>query len=248
MDPQASLNRVSVLGVPVDILPPGGIEELVAHFADGKNHQIVLLSLWDLMRARRSGEFRTMIAGASLVLPISLSVVRGARFLHREEPIRYMPFDFVVKLLAALEQHGKSVYLLGGSRSSVQKAAGNIKTTFPGIRVVGRFAGRYPKHIESAIVEAIKKATPSLLLVGSGVPGRERWIPRNLSRFNSGIYLWCSDLFEVFAERRSKPSRSLFKNGLEWLPFFAKRPWKLYRVFIYLWYNILLLITRLRKI
>jgi N-acetylglucosaminyldiphosphoundecaprenol N-acetyl-beta-D-mannosaminyltransferase len=169
MDPQARLNRVSVLGVPVDILPPEGIEDLVARFEDGMNHQIVLLSLWDLMRARRAGEFRTMIAGASLVLPISLAITRGARFLRRAEPLRYMPFDFVVKLLGALEQRGKSVYILGSTRTSIQKAEGNIKSTFPGLRLVGRYAGRYPKQMEGAIVEAVKKATPSLLLVGAGV-------------------------------------------------------------------------------
>jgi N-acetylglucosaminyldiphosphoundecaprenol N-acetyl-beta-D-mannosaminyltransferase len=247
MDSQAPLNRISVLGVSVDILPEGEIEGLIDRFADGKNHQIVLLSLWDLMRARRSGEFRTMIEGASLVLPISLSIVKGARFLHRAEPVRYMPFDFVVKLLAALEQRGKSAYLLGGTRSSIQKAEGNIKSTFPGLRVVGRYAGRYPKQMEGAIIEAVKKATPTLLLVGKGVPGRERWIPRNLARFGSGVYLWCSDLFEVFAERRSKPSRALFRRGLEWLRSSLLRPWKWYRAFVYLWYCVLLLVARLRR-
>jgi N-acetylglucosaminyldiphosphoundecaprenol N-acetyl-beta-D-mannosaminyltransferase len=247
MDSQAPVSRVSVLGVPVDILPPEGIEDLVQRFADGKNHQIVLLSLWDLMRARRSGEFRTMIAGASLVLPLSLSIVRGARFLKRAEPVRYMPFDFVVKLLAALEKRGKSVYLLGSTRTSIQKAEGNIKSTFPGLRVVGRYAGRYPKGMELSIVEAVKKATPSLLLVGSGVPGREKWIPRNLARFNSGIYLWCSDLFEIFAERRNKPSKTLFRKGMEWLPVILRRPWKIYRIFVYFWYNVSLLFARLRR-
>jgi bacterial polymer biosynthesis proteins, WecB/TagA/CpsF family len=247
MDSLEPLNRISILGVGVDILPPEGIEGLIDRFADGKNHQIVLLSLWDLMRARRSGEFRTMIEGASLVLPISHSIVTGARFLHKAEPVRYMPFDFVVKLLGALEQRGKSVYLLGGSRTSIQKAERNVKSTFPGLRVVGRYSGRYPKQIEGAIIEAVKKATPTLLLVGQGVPGRERWIPRNLARFNSGLYLWCSDLFEVFAERRSKPSRRLFKRGLEWLPACLLRPWKWYRGFVYLWYCILLLVARLGR-
>jgi len=246
MDSQTPVNRVSVLGVPVDILPFEGIEELVLRFADGKNHQIVLLSLWDLMRARRSGEFRTMIAGASLVLPISLAITKGAHFLRKPEPVRYMPFEFVVKLLAALEKRGKSVYLLGSTRTSIQRAERNIKSTFPGLRVVGRFAGRYPKQLELSIVEAVKKATPSLLLVGAGVPGREKWIPRNLARFNTGIYLWCSDLFEIFAERRSKPSKALFRAGLEWLPFLLRRPWKAYRFFIYLWYEILLLVARFK--
>ncbi|HET7838191.1 MAG TPA: WecB/TagA/CpsF family glycosyltransferase, partial [Rectinemataceae bacterium] len=230
MDSQASVSRISILGVPVDTLPEDRIDEIVAKFEDGKNHQIILLSVWDLMKARREGEFRTMVAGASLVLPISLSIVKGAHFLRKPEPVRYMPFDFAIKLLAALERRGKSLYILGSSRSSVQKAEANIKSTFPGLRVVGRFAGHYPRHMEGAIIEAVRKATPNLLMVGSGVPGRERWIPRNLSHFNAGIYLWCSDLFEVFAEKRAKPSRQLFAKGLEWIPYLIRRPWNLYRI------------------
>ncbi|HOX30923.1 MAG TPA: WecB/TagA/CpsF family glycosyltransferase [Spirochaetales bacterium] len=246
MDSQYELKRSQVLGVPVDILPPDRIEEIASRFEDGKNHQIVLLSLWDLMRARRSGEFRGMVAGASLVLPISRSIIRGARFLRKPEPVRYMPFDFIIALLGALERRGRSVYLLGSSRSVIQKAEVNIKSTFPGLRVVGRYAGRYPKPMEGAIIEAVRKSTPSLLLVGNGTPGRERWIPRNLSRFNAGLYLWCSDLFEVFAKRHGKPSRELFDRGLEWLPYLLRRPWKAYRIFVFLWYEILLLAARLR--
>jgi len=157
-----------------------------------------------------------------------------------------MPFEFVVKLLGALERKGKSAYLLGSSRTKLQKAETNIKSTFPGLRVVGRYAGRYPKNVEPAIIEAVRKATPTLLLVGAGVPGRERWIPRNLPRFNSGLYLWCSDLFEVFAESRGKPSRELFRRGLEWLPYTLRRPWKAYRFFVFLWYQVLLLFARIR--
>jgi N-acetylglucosaminyldiphosphoundecaprenol N-acetyl-beta-D-mannosaminyltransferase len=230
----------------MDVLPPDRIEDTIFGFEDGKNHQIVLLSLWDLMRARRPGEFRTMIMGASLVLPISLSLAKGARFLHRDEPVRYTPFDFIVRLLSALERRGRSAYMLGSTRSVIQKAEANVKATFPGLRVVGRYAGRYPKPMESSIIEAVRKATPSLLLVGAGVPGRERWIPRNLARFNSGIYLWCSDLFEVLASRRRRASSALSRRGLEWIPYMVRKPWKAYRAFIYLWYCLLLLAARLR--
>jgi N-acetylglucosaminyldiphosphoundecaprenol N-acetyl-beta-D-mannosaminyltransferase len=246
MESRARLNRITILGVPIDILQPEDIEDTVFGLEDGKNHQIVLLSLWDLMRARRPGEFRTMIMGASLVLPISLSLARGARFLRREEPVRYLPFDFIVSLLSALERRSKSVYMIGSTRHVIQKAEGNVKATFPGLRVVGRYAGRYPRQMELSIIEAVRKATPSLLLVGTGVPGRERWIPRNLSRFNSGIYLWCSDLFEVLASRRRRASRALSRRGLEWMPYIVRRPWRAYRAFVYLWYLVLLVVARLR--
>ena len=247
MESRFPLNRISVLGVPLDVLPEDRIEELVASFEDGKNHHIILLSVWDLMRGRRRGEFRTMISGAELVIPISLSLIKAARFLKREEPVRYPPFDFVVRLLGVLERRGKTAYLLGSSRSHLQRAEVNIKSTFPGLRVVGRYAGRYPKSMEASIVEAVRKATPSLLLVGSGVPGRERWIPRNLPKFNAGIYLWCSDLFEIFADHRRKPSQALFSRGLEWIPALLRKPWKLYRAFVFAWFKVLLLVERLKR-
>jgi N-acetylglucosaminyldiphosphoundecaprenol N-acetyl-beta-D-mannosaminyltransferase len=240
------LSRISILGVPLDVLPEAGFEELIDSLEDGKNHQIVLLSIWDLMRARKRGEYRTMIAGASLIIPISLSIVHAARFLKKTDPLRYMPFDFVVRLLGILELRGKSVYLLGSSRYVILMAERNLKSTYPGLRIVGRHAGSYGKAQEGSIVEAVRKASPSLLLIGKGLPGGERWIPRNLPRFNTGIYLWCSDLFSVFADARRRLSRSLFDRGLEWLPITLFHPWKIHRAFTFAAFKILVLIERIK--
>jgi len=224
------VRRISVLGVPVDIIAPDDLEEVVkAMYSDGKNHQIVLLSAADLARARRSGEFRTMIAGASLVVPISRSIVRTARFLRRPEPVRYEPFDFIVRLLGILERWGKSAFLFGARPKSAAKAAKNIKATFPGLKLVGGHSSRCPKAFYPKVVEAIRKAAPTLLLVGKGVPGGERWIPRNMKHFNAGLQLWCSDVFDVFAERRRRPPTWLFARGLEGLYYWPRRPWTLLR-------------------
>lgn len=240
------VRRISVLGVPVDIIAPDDLEEVVkAMYSDGKNHQIVLLSAADLSRARRSGEWRTMIAGASLVVPVSRSIVRAARLMRRPEPVRYEPFDFIVRLLGILERWGKSAFLLGSSPKSLAKAAKNIKATFPGLKVVGGHSSRFPKSFHPKIVEAIRKATPTLLLVGRGVPGAERWIPRNMKHFNAGLQLWCSDVFDVFAERRHRPPAWLFSKGLEGLFYWPRRPWTILRPLdalrlwlIALWYRI----------
>ena len=189
------VKRISVLKVPVDIVAPEDLEEVVKEmYSDGKNHQIILLSAADLMRARRSGEWRTMIAGASLVIPISMSIIKMAKFLKRPAPIRYEPFDFIVRTLSILERWGKSAYLFGGSPKGLTKASRNIKATFPGLKVVGSHSARFQKSFHPKIVEAIRKAAPTILLVGKGVPGGERWIPRTMKNFNAGIQIWCSDV------------------------------------------------------
>jgi N-acetylglucosaminyldiphosphoundecaprenol N-acetyl-beta-D-mannosaminyltransferase len=248
--------RISLLKVPLDIVPPeqlsGVIYDLLepaerfpGSYLEGQN--IVLLSLWDLLRARRNGEYRAFVQSAALVIPISKSLVGGARFLTGKTPVRYMPFDFVVKVLTLLEAREYSAYLLGSGGKVLGKTEKNIRQTFPSLRIVGRYAGAFKKQDEAAILEAIRKAAPSLLLVGKGIRGKELWIARNHGRLSRGLRLWCSDLFDIFAERRRRPSDAVFSRGLEWAGFCFQRPLRFFRIFPYFYYKLLLLAARLFK-
>jgi N-acetylglucosaminyldiphosphoundecaprenol N-acetyl-beta-D-mannosaminyltransferase len=212
---------------------------------EGKN--IVLLSLWDLLRARRNKEYRSFILKASLVLPISKSLISGARFLTGKIPYRYMPFNFAVSLLSILERREYTVYLLGSRIKTLQKTEKNIRQTFPRLRVVGRFTGAFGKQEEPSILEAISKAAPHLLLAGKGIRGEELWIGRNHSRLSRGLRLWCSDLFDVFAEREKRPSQGVFDRGLEGLGYCLRSPVKFLRIFPYFRYKLLLLIYKIFK-
>ncbi|MDR0583698.1 MAG: WecB/TagA/CpsF family glycosyltransferase [Treponema sp.] len=243
---QPNRKRVSLLKVPVDIVTPDQLGPLVQEFlALGKEQNIVLLSLWDLLRARRNGEYRNYVGKAALVIPISKSIVSGIRFLSGKKAVRYMPFDFVVQLLTILENREFSTYLLGGKKRILIKTDKNIRQTFPRLRVVGRFPGSFKRQEEAVIIEAIRKASPALLLVGKGVRGEEQWIARNSARLGGVMRLWCSDLFEVFAERKKHPSRAIFDHGLEWIGFCFRNPFRFFRIFPYIYYKLLLLIYKL---
>ena len=240
--------RVLFLKVPVDIVEPDQLGPLAFQLlADGKEKNIVLLSVWDLLRARRNAEYRDFVKQAALVIPISKSMVTGIRFLLGKQAIRYMPFDFVISLLAALESCELSSYLLGGKKQILAKTEKNLRDTFPRLRIVGRFPGSFKRHEEATIKEAIRKASPSLLLVGKGVRGGEYWIARNSTGLGNGMRLWCSDLFDVFAERKQHPSKAVFDHGLEWVGYCLRNPLKLLRIFPFIYYNILLLAYKIFK-
>ena len=241
--------RIDLLGVPVDIIAGDELEAfvrvLLQNEDSGKN--IVLLSVWDLLRARRPGEYRNFVTGAALVIPISKCLVGGARFLTGKTPIRYMPFDFVVSLLTFLETREETVYLLGGKVPILRKTEKNIRETFPRLRIVGRRPGLFRKQSEDTLLLSIRKSAPSLLLIGSGVRGRERWLARNTARLSNGMRLWVSDLFEVFSEKRGRPSRFAFDHGLEWTGFCLRRPFLIFRVFPFIYYNLLLLAYKIKN-
>lgn len=238
--------RINVLAVPLDILPPDRLEAQILEMA--KLHQpqsIVLLSLWDLLRARRKGDYRNYVLNADLVIPISKSLVRGAKFLTGKIPFRYMPFDFIVAVLTALEKRNYSIYLLGGKRSTLKKAEQNIRQTFPQLRIIGRYIGQFRRQDEPIILEAIRKASPSLLLVGTGVRGRERWLAKMQSALNPGMRLWCSNILEVFADQKKRPSHAVFQKGMEWVGFCFRNPFRIFRFFSFVRYNILLVFYKL---
>jgi N-acetylglucosaminyldiphosphoundecaprenol N-acetyl-beta-D-mannosaminyltransferase len=200
------------------------------------------------LRARKNNDYRTYVTNADLVIPISKSLVSGAKFLTKKSPYRYMPFDFIIAVLTALEKRNHSVYLLGGKRNTLKKAENNIKQTFPNLRVVGRYIGKFKQQDKPIILEAIRKAGPSLLLVGKGVKGREKWLARQAQdTLNPGMRLWCSDILEVFAEKKKRPSHATFRRGLEWIGFCLKNPLRFFRFFSFMRYKILLLVYRLFK-
>ena len=238
--------RVNLLKVPVDIISPDQLGPFVYDLIkEEKEHNIVLLSLWDLLRAMRSGEYRTYVLRASLVIPISKSIISGVKFLTGKKAYRYMPFDFIVSILTILENREFSCYLLGGKIKVLLKTEKNIRQTFPRLRIVGRFPGHFRRQEEATIIKAIKKASPSLLLVGKGIRGKERWIARNNLSLGKGMRLWCSDIYDVFAERKKHPSRAAFDSGLEWIGYCFQNPLKFFRIFPYFYYKIILLINKL---
>jgi len=199
------------------------------------------------LRARRNSEYLEYLFNAGLVIPISKSLVSGAKFLTGKTLYRYMPFKFVISILTFLEKQDYSLYLFGGTGKILKKTEKNIRSTFPLLKIVGRCEGTTRKKDEGVVIEAIRKASPSLLLVGKGRRGKELWIHRHSTLLNPAFRLWCSDLFDVFAEKKRRPSDAIFEKGLENIICCLKNPLKLFRILPYFYYNILLLIYKLFK-
>jgi N-acetylglucosaminyldiphosphoundecaprenol N-acetyl-beta-D-mannosaminyltransferase len=244
-----------LLKVPLDIVSPEELPDIIANLIPNEKsayeaqekRDIVLLSLWDLLRARRNNEYREYLFNAILVIPISKSLVSGAMFLTGKKLYRYMPFKFFISLLSILEKREYPLFLRGGKSQILKKAEKNIRSTFPGLKVIGRCEGKIRKQEEPAVIEAIRKSSPSILLAGKGIQGKELWIARNSSRLNSGFRLWCSDLFEVFAEKKHRPKDAVFEKGLESIGYCLRNPLKFFRVFSFIYYNLLLLAYKISR-
>jgi hypothetical protein len=113
-------------------------------------------------------------------------------------PELYRPQKVITTLLSAIEQRNGSVFLLGGAPVTLIKAEKNIRATFPGLAIVGSMHGLYRPQEEAALIEAIQKSTPMLILAGAPLPSGERWIPRHMAATRSGIFLYYGAIFRWF--------------------------------------------------
>ena len=203
---------------------------------DGGRHQIVLLSAMGVLKARKDPEYRRCLQEASLVLPVSRFIATCMRFLRLGHPHRFSAFEFVVRLLAIAEDLDKTVYLLGSTKGILERAERGLRASFPSLKLVGRFSGFYDRSMEESITLIIRKSSPTLVLVGTGVPGKDLWIHRHKSGFHPGVFIWTENGFEVFSGRESPSAR---------LRDLLRRPWRLVRLFCFAYLTILVLADRL---
>ena len=243
-----AIQRIKVLDVPVDICEVQDIEEKIMEMeAQPGTKQIVFLSVWDLLRARRKGEYSRCVQNADLILPISKSILKGAKKLKKPVPVRYNPFNAIISILSVLESHFKSVYLLGGRKKTLMAAEKNVRTTFKDLQIVGRYVGFYPRNIENDIVQAIYKASPSLVLVSEGIKEKDCWAYNRRNSFSSSIFLYQKDIIGIFGERINRISEKKFDKGLEIWEEIKHNPFKIFLIFPYMKFKILLIWYRLFK-
>ncbi len=241
-----AITRINLIGVPVDIVQPENLEtEILELLAKPGTKQIVFLSIWNLLRARHKGAFADCIKNADIIIPVSKSILRGAKFLKKEVPVRYNPFQAVIQILSILDTHYKSLYMFGSSKKTLNRAEKNIRDTFRNLRVIGRYGGYYPKSVEPDIVEAIFKAQPSLVLLSDGIKEKNCWPYKRRNRFSSSIFLYYKDAFGIFSERVKRVKESTFDKGHEIFVEVLHNPFKIFLLLPYLWYILVLVWYRL---
>lgn len=243
------MKRIELLGVPVDVCRPESLEEEILKILEKPGtKQIVFLTIWGLLKARnKKKDFGDCLRNADLILPVSKSILKGAKFLKLDVPVRYNPFNAVIQIMNTLEHHYKTLYLLGARKRTLQKAEHNVSDTFRNLRIVGRYVGYFPKSAEENVVQAIHKASPSLVIVSEGIKEKNLWSYHRRDKFSSSIFLYYKDCLGIFAGRIRRVSEKKFDAGKEIWSEIGHNPIKIFLVFPYIWYNILLICSRLFK-
>ena len=200
----SGVKREFLLDIPIDYVEEGNLKEIIWALSDNKERNpIVFLTFKDFMRARRNKKYRQMVEKAALVIPVC----------GMPEPPRFMPFSFIIRTFKILEDRGQSVSFLGGTTQEVNTAAANIRASFPALKIVGRYKGRFSSAAEEqTVLTVVKKSAPTFFLVGARIRRRAEWLFSHLDEFSPGLFVYNEEMIDIMSRKKESPDEKRWQK------------------------------------
>ena len=220
--------KINILGVAFDALTLGEAEERAdALLCSGAGGYIVTANPEIVLRCREDAAYAAAVNGAKLVLADGVGDLCAARILGTPLPGRVAGSDLVPRLLARLAERGGSVFLYGARPGVAERAGESLQSACPGLRIAGTENGYISD--ETALLEALEREKPDLLLLGLGAPRQELWMAENRQR-TPAVMIGVGGLLDVFAGDIPRAPEAWQRLGLEWLYRLLREPRRFKRV------------------
>lgn len=243
----SSPRRMSVLGVPVDIVTIDGVVARVCRWAEGALPRMVFVrDVASLMAAVDTPRLRDLHDDAALVVPDGTPLVWYGRLIGYGEAIGRVPgADLVGAVCAASVATGQRHFFYGGQPGVAETLARRLTERHDGLQVAGflsppmRRIGVDFTFDEAALaeIEAIRQAKPHFIWVGLSSPKQEFWMREASAQLGHGVFFGVGAAFDFHAGTVKRAPGWMRNNGLEWLHRLLSEPRRL-------WYRYLVLAPR----
>lgn len=206
--------RIELLGLPLDMVTLeeslGRIEQMLAQPG---THQVVTINPEAIIRCRDHPDLPATIREAELVVADGVGILWAVKQLTPyQAPERVAGADLIPALFERFGPRLK-IYFLGAKPGIAAKAAELSQQKY-GIQVAGVQDGYFKD--EAAVVEAIRKAKPDLLLVGMG-ERQDTFIHRNKALLGARVAIGVGGMLDVLSGEVKRVHPAAQKLKIEWL-------------------------------
>lgn len=220
--------RIAVKGIGFDDLRMDeAVSRALALTEEPGGHYIVTPNPEMVWLARSGGEFAAALNAADLVVPDGIGIIYASRILGTPLKERVPGFELTQKLLAAAAERALPVYLLGAKPGVAERAAENLRGTYPGLNIVGMGDGYFKD--DGPVLDRIRSSGARIALVCLGFPRQELWMARYREELGQLLMLGVGGSMDVFAGDVERAPEAWCRAGLEWLYRLIKQPSRIKR-------------------
>lgn len=208
-------------------------------------HHVVTLNPEMVLLAEKEPQFRAAVNAAELRVPDGAGVVWArwfirSRFWSLWPSLLAFPFvsveritgvDSIETLASLCEQHGISMYLLGGTQTQVTATAAHLTQHHPQLTIFTSDDHAYAADGPPVILKDIQVRQPDVLLVAYGAAHQSEWIERHRHHLPSvRIAMGVGGAFAILSEETPRAPAWLQRLNLEWLWRLVLEPSRLPRI------------------
>jgi len=224
-----------ILGMRVD---PTSYEEatrkVLAWAGAGESRYVCVASVHMVMEAHDDPGFKALVNAADLVTPDGMPLVWMLRRLGYPQQERVYGPELMLRVCERAARQGVPVGFYGGHPEALEALVNNLKSRFPGLRVVYAYSPPFrsltPEEDEKVTGE-INASGARILFVGLGCPKQERWMAEHKNKVQA-VMLGVGAAFDFHAGRVRQAPAWMQRAGLEWLFRLLMEPRRLWRRYL----------------
>jgi lipopolysaccharide heptosyltransferase II len=224
---------LTILGIPVDALTFDDLLDRIGTWIASKSklvRQVCTVNPEFVMTAQRDINFYNILNRADLCIPDGVGLLWAANRLGHPLPERVTGSDGVPLIAQRAAREGWKLFLLGAAPGVADRAAQVLCERYPGLQIVGTYAGSPAAHEEDRIVDLVNASGADILFVAYGAPRQDKWIARNLPRLNVSVAMGVGGSLDFVAGVTQRAPIWMRQAGIEWLHRLVKQPWRARRM------------------
>ncbi len=231
------MERVSLMGLDIDAMTePQAVARVVDRSLNHEGGWVITPNLEHLREYQLDDDVRAALDDAELVLPDGAPLLWASRLKRDPLPARVAGSDLIWSLSRAAGRRGASLFLLGGSPGSAQRAAERLERECPGLHVQGTICPPLGFEQNSSVVdELVREVTsrrPDVVLIG--LPLRKHLVMARALR-EALPQTWLVGVgvsFSFVSGEIARAPRWLQRVGLEWVYRLLQEPRRLFRRYV----------------
>jgi N-acetylglucosaminyldiphosphoundecaprenol N-acetyl-beta-D-mannosaminyltransferase len=223
--------------LPIDTYTePEAVARVTTQARAGRGGTVITPNLDILRRYVVEPDVRRHFEQADVVVADGMPLVWAASLAGNALPGRVAGSDLIWSVSRACVPAELSIFLLGGSPESVERAADRLQDACPGLRLAGRHSppfGFEDDRTEMAkIIEVLGTTRPDIVFVGLGFPKQENLIEELRPLFPTVWFLGVGISIDLVAGEVDRAPEWVQRSGLEWVHRLLQEPRRLFRRYL----------------
>jgi len=231
-DSRRASDRIRLMGLPIDcVTENAAVAQILASIRAGCGGWVATPNVQHLRILSSSSKLASLVSSADLIIADGMPLVWASKLQGTPLPCRVTGSALILSLTEAAARTNASIFLLGGSPGTAERAAKVMVGQYQGLKIAGTLCP--PLGFEenetkfAGICDEVRAARPRIVYCCLGFPKQELVIQRLRKELPDSWFLGLGGSLSMVAGDVRRAPSWMQRMGLEWLWRLLKEPKRL---------------------